>query len=345
MADPRFFSVAGPFTLARLAEIAGAELSPGADPEARFVDVAALDAALPDQVSFLDNKQYVDAFTRSKAGACIVAPAMAAKAPPGMALLLSPDPYRAYARVAQAFYPDAPVVPGIAASASVDPTAVLGEGTRIEAGAFVGPRAEIGRGCLIGPNAVIGAGVVMGDGCVVGANASVSHSILGRKVNVYPGARIGQDGFGFAMGPQGHLKVPQLGRVVIGDDVEIGANATIDRGAGPDTVIGSGCRIDNLVQIGHNVQLGRGCVVVAQVGISGSTRMGDFVAVGGQAGITGHLKIGAGAKIAAQSGVMRDVEPGATVGGSPAVGMTEWLRQVAAVTKLARGKVSKKGSE
>lgn len=345
MADPRFFAVAGPFTLAQLARMTGAELSPGADPEAVFTDVAALDAAGPGQVGFLDNPKYADAFGKSAAGACIVDPAVADKAPHGMALLLTADPYRAYAKVAQAFYPPPPAVPGIAATATVDPTATVGEGSRIEAGAYVGAGAEIGRNCRIGPNAVIGDGVVLGDDCIVGANAAASHAIIGRKVNIYPGACIGQDGFGFAMGPAGHLKVPQLGRVVIGDDVEIGANATIDRGAGPDTVIGAGCRIDNLVQIGHNVQLGRGCVVVAQVGVSGSTRIDDFVAIGGQAGITGHLRIGAGARIAAQSGVMRDVAAGTTVGGTPAVAMTEWLRQVAAVAKLAKAKASKKGGE
>jgi UDP-3-O-[3-hydroxymyristoyl] glucosamine N-acyltransferase len=185
---------------------------------------------------------------------------------------------------------------------------------------------------------VIGPGVVLGEDCIVGACASITHSIVGKRVNIYPGVRIGQDGFGFAMGPQGHAKVPQLGRVIIQDDVEIGANTTIDRGAGPDTIIGSGTKIDNLVQIGHNVQLGRGCVIVAQVGISGSTRLGDFVAVGGQAGLTGHLHIGAGARIAGQSGVMRDIEPGGTVGGSPAVPMADWLRQSALIGQMARKK-------
>jgi UDP-3-O-[3-hydroxymyristoyl] glucosamine N-acyltransferase len=202
----------------------------------------------------------------------------------------------------------------------------------------VGARAEIGRRTLIGANAVIGPGVVIGDDCVVGAGATISHSLIGDRVNVYPGARLGQDGFGFAMGPEGHLKVPQLGRVIVEDDVEIGANTTIDRGAGPDTVIGAGTKIDNLVQIGHNVRLGRGCILVAQVGISGSTRFGDGVAAGGQAGFTGHLHVGAGARIAAQSGVMRDVEPGATIGGSPAVPIQEFLRQGVVLHRLARRK-------
>ncbi|MBF0372665.1 MAG: UDP-3-O-(3-hydroxymyristoyl)glucosamine N-acyltransferase [Alphaproteobacteria bacterium] len=336
MADPRFFTVAGPFTLARLAELSGASLSPGADPRALFRDVAPLDRAGSDELSFLDNRRYVDAFASSKAGACLAQPGLAGRAPAGMALLLCDDPYRAYARVAQAFHPVPALVPGLAAGAVVDSSATLGQGTRVESNAVVGARAEVGRRCLIGPNAVIGEGVVLGDDCVIGANATVSHALIGSKVMIYPGARIGQDGFGFSMGPQGHLKVPQLGRVIIGDDVEVGANSTIDRGAGPDTVIGPGCRIDNLVQIGHNVQLGRGVVVVAQVGISGSTKVGDFAAFGGQVGIAGHLKIGAGAKVAAQAGVMRDVEAGQTVVGSPAAPAKEYWRMTAALIKLGK---------
>jgi UDP-3-O-[3-hydroxymyristoyl] glucosamine N-acyltransferase len=338
MADPRFFSVAGPFTLARLAEVSGAELAPGTDPATEFFDVAPLDRAGARDVSFLDNRKYTDVFSTSKAGACIVSPELAERAPAGMALLVSRDPYRAYARVAQAFYPSLPPEPGVAPSATVDPSAKLAADCRVEHHAVVGAGAEIGHRCLIGPNAVIGAGVVLGDDCIVGANVTVSHAIIGSRVNLYPGVRIGQDGFGFAMGPQGHLKVPQLGRVVIGDDVEVGANTTIDRGAGPDTIIGSGCMIDNLVQIGHNVQMGRGCVIVAQSGISGSSHLGDFVAVGGQAGITGHLRLGTGARVAGQSGVMRDVDPGETVGGSPAVAMKDWLRQSAMLAKMVKKK-------
>jgi UDP-3-O-[3-hydroxymyristoyl] glucosamine N-acyltransferase len=338
MADSRFFTNAGPFSLAQLAELSGAAIAEGGDPAALFVDVAPLEQAGAESVSFLDNRKYVAAFQASKAGLCVVAADMADKAPAGMALLLSPDPYRAYAHIAQAFYPVAAPEAWIAPTAHVDPSATLGDGCRVEPGAVIGPKAEIGARCRIGANVVIGQGVVLGADCTIGANATVSHALVGNRVNIYPGARVGQDGFGFAMGPQGHLKVPQLGRVVIGNNVEIGANTTIDRGAGPDTVIGDGCMIDNLVQIGHNVQLGRGCVIVAQVGISGSTRMGDFVAAGGQAGITGHLKIGSGARIAAQAGVMRDIAPGETVGGAPAVPMADWLRQSAILGKMARKK-------
>ncbi len=336
MADPRFFQVAGPFSVGRLAEISGAQPAPGSDLDRLIEDVAALEAAELRHVSFLDNRRYVAAFAASRAGACVVKPTLAARAPAGMALLLSEEPYHAYARIAQAFHPVTPPEPAIAAAATVDPTARLGEGCRVEPGAVIGARAEIGARTLIGANAVIGPGVRIGDDCVIGAGATVSHSLIGYRVNVYPGARLGQDGFGFAMGLAGHLKIPQLGRVIVEDDVEIGANTTIDRGAGPDTVIGAGTKIDNLVQIGHNVRLGRGCIVVAQVGIAGSTRFGDLVAAGGQAGFTGHLEIGAGARVAAQSAVMGDVAAGATVAGAPAVPAAVFWRQCATLRRLAR---------
>lgn len=335
MPDPRFFPAAPPMSLARLAEISGAALGPGADREARFENVASLQEAGPRDVSFLDNRKYAGAFASSRAGACCIHPDMASRAPRGMALLLSAEPYRAYALVAQAFHPD-PVPPaGRHASAVIDATASVGDGVVIEAGAVIGARAEIGDRCRVGANAVIGAGVVLGAGTWIGAGATLSHCLVGRDVRIFPGARIGQDGFGYALGKSGPVKVPQLGRVIIHDGVEIGANATIDRGAGPDTVIGAGTIIDNLVQIGHNVTLGKGCVVVAQVGISGSTRVGNHVMMGGQAGLTGHLVIGDGAQVAAQAGVMRDIAPGGKVGGSPAVAIGDWHRQTVALSRLA----------
>lgn len=338
MADPRFFDLAGPFTAGELAARIGVDLAGAIEPARLLTDVAPLDAAEAAHVTFLDNPRYREALRTTRAGAAIVAPDAVPLAPPGLTLFVTPAPYRAYALVAQAFHPEPPPTPGIAATAIIDPSARVGEGCAVDHHAVIGPGVEIGRHCHIGANAVVAAGCVLGDDVRVGANASLSHCLVGARVRIYPGARIGQDGFGFALDPQGYIRVPQLGRVVIGDDVEIGANTCVDRGAGPDTVIGAGSKIDNLVQIGHNVQLGRGCVIVAQVGISGSTRLDDFVAAGGQAGLTGHLHIGAGARIAAQSGVMRDIEAGDTVGGSPAVPMADWLRQSAALSRLVRGK-------
>ncbi|MDA0675172.1 MAG: UDP-3-O-(3-hydroxymyristoyl)glucosamine N-acyltransferase [Proteobacteria bacterium] len=335
MADPRFFRAAGPFTLRQLAAVAGADMLPGGVPDALFHDVAPLDKAGPRDVSFLDNRRYADAFAATRAGACLASPAMAARAPSSTLLLVTTDPYRGYAKIARAFYPASAASPMFSPLAIVAPDAVLGENVRIDPGAAVGSRAEIGAGARIHSNAVIGEGVVIGAGCEIGPGASISHTLMGARVIVHGGARLGQDGFGFAMGAAGHEKVPQLGRVIVGDDVEIGANTTIDRGAGPDTEIGSGTKIDNLVQIGHNVQIGRCCVIVAQVGISGSTRIGDFVVIGGQAGITGHLTIGAGAKIGGQSGVIRDVPEGQVVMGTPALLQREYWRQLATLAQMA----------
>lgn len=338
MADPRYFRVAGPFEVAEIARRVGAEIA-GAGEEGRALrDVAPLEAATADDLSFLDNRRYVEAFRNTRAGAIIVHPKFAPDAPSGATLLLTEAPYRTYARAAQLFYPDPPPEPGRAPSAVIDPSAVLGEGCCVEANAVIAAEARIGRRCIIGANAVIGRAVVLGDDCRVGANASLSHCIIGVRVRVYPGARIGQDGFGFAPNADAPIKVPQLGRVIIGDDVEIGANTTVDRGAGPDTIIGSGTMIDNLVQIGHNVQIGRGCVIVAEVGISGSTRLGDFVMVGGQVGMAGHLTIGDGARFAAQTGVIRDVEPGETLAGSPAMPIKEFLYLTAFIRRLAAKK-------
>lgn len=336
MTDSRFYRREGPFTLAQLAALSGSELSDPALAERSIVDVAPLYRAGADDISFLDNRKYVQAFEASGAGACVVHPDLADRAPAGMGLLVTPEPYRAYALIAHAFYPQANAVAGISPQAVIDPTAKIGADARIEAGAVIGARVEIGERCHICAGAVLRDGVTIGDDCYIGSNAVLAYAVIGNKVWIHAGAAIGQDGFGFAMGAKGHLKVPQLGRVVIHDDVEIGANTTIDRGAGPDTVIGEGCRIDNLVQIGHNVELGRGCILVAQVGVSGSTRFADFVVVGGQAGIVGHLKIGAGARIGAQSGVLRDVPAGQTVMGYPAIPAKEHWRQVGMLERLAK---------
>ena len=334
MADTRFFAAAGPFTVAEIAARTEARIGGAAAPERVLRDVAPLQSAGAEALSFFDNVKYRDAFSQCRAGAVLVHPKMAALAPPELCLLLTERPYRAYATAAQLFYPVAPVAAGIATTAAIDPTARIGDGTRIEHHAVIGPRVEIGRRCAVGANSVIGAGTVIGDDTHIDDNVSVGYAVIGNRVRLFPGVRIGQDGFGFSADADGFVKIPQLGRVVIGDGVEIGANSTVDRGAGPDTVIGAGTMIDNLVQIGHNVQIGRNCVFAGMVGVSGSTKIGDFVMVGGQAGFAGHITVGNRARIAAKAGVMKDVADGETVGGTPAIPLREEMRRVLALKRL-----------
>ena len=341
MADPRFFTLAGPYRLAELAELSGADIPRGSDPDAVYRDVAPLETAGPDDVSFLDNKKYLNALASSKAGVCVLRSDMSDRAPEGMALLISDQSYKAYALIAKAFYPAQPYDPGVAATACVDESAKIGAGSVIMAGAVVGRNAEIGARCQIGANTVIGEAVRIGDDAIIGANATLSHCLIGARVHIYPGVRIGQRGFGFAIDPAGHVKVPQLGRVVIEDDVEIGANCCIDRGAGPDTVIGAGAMLDNMVHIAHNVKVGRGCILAGQTGIAGSSELGDGAMMGGQSGVTGHIKIGAGAQIAGQSGVVRDLAPGERVFGTPAKPVRQFFKEALTIEKLSAIKKGK----
>ena len=349
MSDPIFFPRAAPVPLSLVLEWSQAPAPAGADLARTFSSAGPLDLAGPDCISFLDNARYAGALAATGAGAVLVAPRHAARVPVGTVALVVEDPYHAYARVVARLHPEA-VRPqsvfgakGISPGAFVHPDARLEAGVDVDPGAVIGPRAEIGAGTLIAAHAVIGPDVRIGRDCSIGPHASLVHCLAGNRVIIHAGARIGQDGFGFAMGPRGHLKVPQIGRVVIQDDVEIGANSTIDRGANRDTLIGEGTKIDNLVQIGHNVVIGRHCVIVALTGISGSTKLGDFVVIGGQAGVAGHMDIGAGAQIAAQAGVMTDVPAGGRWGGTPARPMREFFRTLAGIEKLLRNSGSKTG--
>ncbi|RFC62415.1 UDP-3-O-(3-hydroxymyristoyl)glucosamine N-acyltransferase [Fulvimarina endophytica] len=343
MAAAVFFPRGDGRTIAELAEALGIEVRNAPQTGRRITGIASLDEAGPDDLTFFDNVRYADQLETTRAGCVILATRYASKpVPEGCAALVAKRADLAFAQAGRMLYPSAlePVpVSGrqaISEKASIDPSARLEDGVTIEPFAVVGPGVEIGSGTLIAANATIGAGCRIGRDCRIGANVSLSHALLGNRVILHPGVRCGQDGFGYVAGPTGLMKTVQIGRVVIQDDVEIGANTTIDRGANRDTVVGEGTKIDNLVQIGHNVVIGRSCVIVGQVGISGSAVLEDGVMIGGQSGVKGHVTIGRGAQIAAVSTVQGDVPPGARWGGMPAKPVKDWFREMTTLAELAR---------
>jgi len=332
MPDPRFYEDMGPIAAAELAAIAEAEAPSGAAGGRPIALVAPLDKADAQAVSFFSGRRYLPDLMTTRAAACFIAADYADRLPKGCAALITSEPQAAFSRAAIALHR---IRRHAAGDVAIHPSAVFEEGVVLHYGAVVGPGARIGRGTQIGPGAVIGPGVAIGRDCSIGANAVIGFALIGDHVRILAGAVIGETGFGVAVGKAGIMDAPQLGRVIIQDHVSIGACTCVDRGAWDDTVIGENSKIDNLVQIGHNVRLGRNCVLAAQVGLSGSVTVGDGVMFGGQAGIADHLTIGAGAQIAGGSGLMHDVPPGERWGGVPAKPMRRFMRESAWLSKMA----------
>ncbi|WP_339716418.1 UDP-3-O-(3-hydroxymyristoyl)glucosamine N-acyltransferase [uncultured Sneathiella sp.] len=338
MPDPLFYGVAGPFSLAELAELPDVELAPEVDPNVMISDVRPLDQAGEGDLTFLSNPKYLDRFLSTNATACIAARTALKNFPKGLSILVAEDPYKAYARIANKFYQ--PVL----GSGDIHPTAVISPKAKLGKNPSIGPyvvieeNVVVGDNCIIGPHSYLNRAVKLGADCRLGAGVVLSFCHIGDNVFIHNGVKIGQDGFGFAPDPVQHVKIPQLGRVIIGSNCEFGANTTIDRGSGPDTVIGDNTWLDNLVQVAHNVTIGKGVIIAAQTGISGSTVIEDFVVIGGQVGLAGHITIGKGAQITAKSGVISDVPAGETYAGFPARPRRQFFRQMAILGKLSNNK-------
>ncbi|MBT8478093.1 MAG: UDP-3-O-(3-hydroxymyristoyl)glucosamine N-acyltransferase [Gemmatimonadetes bacterium] len=320
------------FTVQQLAELVAGRVE--GDASRRVDGVASVDHAGPTDVTFVVSERYAERLGMRSVGACLVDPDMKLEAN-GTAFIRVDSPELAFSKLLGVFHPEHKPNPGL------HPTAIVGRGTRIGDGVSIGPYVTIGEDTVIGAGTQVGAhthiddDVVIGRDCRIGAGCTILHDTsLGDRVRIYTGVRLGVDGFGYTPGADGLTRIPQVGRCIIENDVEIGANCTVDRGALGDTVIGQGTKIDNLVHIAHNVTIGDHCIIVAQVGIAGSVNIGPGAHIGGQAGISGHLAIGRGARIAAQAGVFGDVPAGETYSGYPARPHRQALRASALTLRL-----------
>ncbi len=319
------------FTLADLAARVGGEIE--GDGQVIVRSAAPIELAGPEQICFVANAKYTKFLDTTTAGAVVLAPAVPCDRLP---VLRHPNPYLAFAQIVDLLYPDKPLL-----AAGIDPTAVVDPEASVDPTAAVGPLCHVGRGAVVGPGCQLVSSVFLGENVKLGSNSLIYPGVrimkgcrIGDRVILHPGVVIGSDGFGFAESPTGLKKIKQVGWVEIADDVEIGSNSTIDRGALGPTKVGRGTKIDNLVQIGHNVEIGQHCIIVSQVGVSGSTKLGNGVILAGQAGLVGHIELGDGARVGAQSGVAKSIPPGRSVFGSPAREAMETMRIDAALARL-----------
>ena len=345
MTDSRFYLKRDALSLSDVCALISVPVPEGANKDQLFTAIHTLKEGNAAEIALFHNPKYREDAEHTRVGICLTTDAFAsyvgAQLENGTCqtiVLVHPEPYRAYALLVRAFFPEPILKPSIHPTAVIAQTATIGEGCVIGAYVVIGERAVIGAYTKIDSHTVIHDDVCIGCNGRIASHVTISHSLIGDRVLIKPGTCIGQQGFGFHMDEKGHFDVPQVGIVEIGYDVQIGSNVCIDRASLGKTKIGNGVRIDNLVQIAHNVYIGDQSVLGAQVGVAGSTHLGNFVIVAGQVGIAGHLTIGNGVKVAAQSGIMRDVVDGMTVAGSPAVPVQDWRMQTVALQRLVKGR-------
>lgn len=338
MVDTRFHRFAGPVAIgALLVRLGRSELADGlARPDHLITGADELERASSSDIALAAQSGYAEDLRSTSAGVVIVSAALRDLVPPGSIAILADRPHDVFAEMLEALYPSS--TRSIIAGVRDDLDAPIYERDVVMgANVVVGAGVEIGRGTVIGANSVIGPGVTIGRNCVIGANCTIDCAHIGNEVVLHSGVRIGTEGFGWLDLGKTNRKIPQLGRVIIQDRVEIGANSTIDRGALGDTVIGDGTKVDNLVQIGHNCRIGRNCLIAAMSGLSGSTILGDGVLMGGGVGTSGHLAIGSGSVIHGRAAVTKDWPAGSKLAGAPAQDIRDFWRELATMRKLSKG--------
>ncbi|UTO28830.1 UDP-3-O-(3-hydroxymyristoyl)glucosamine N-acyltransferase [Bartonella harrusi] len=348
MADTFFFTPSRRLTVANIAELTGAKLLNPEFSNKVINTLSSLERAGEGSLIFVEHRKFSDALVGSSAAAVFCTNEIVSKVPETMAILVTSTPKRDFSQIGRILFPDS-IKPvswfgerGISPHAHIHPTAKLAHDVCVEAGAVIGRNVEIGEGTLISSTVVIGENCRIGRDCYIAPKVTIQCSLIGNRVQIYPGVCIGQDGFGYVGSISGIEKIPQLGRVIIENDVEIGANTTIDRGTLEDTIIGEGSKIDNLVQIAHNVKIGRYCLIAGQCGVAGSTSIGDMSQLGGSVGVADHIVIGKCVQIAARSGVMNDIPDGEKWCGSPARPFKQWFREVAALRSISKVKKEKR---